>query len=449
MSLINEVLNDLEMRGVNTGIGDNTIKVVPLTKGNGMLWLRLIAFVMLLVAAVSWLKWVTAPSSNTAPQAKVEPLLPVVDKTEMPQVVIQQVGKPVMELNKGTGQETLSNKPNLTVYPVIQGVSPTQITSKKGIQKITIIGSGFEKGATVTLYSPNGRAYTNRKIISWSTTEIVIEVNLHKAEGLWNIEVFNPSHFAEGKKRVEKLTSGKYKLLVQSESEVHSALVKKKAALPLVKASLQSSTNAFKVNFPVGISKHPTQITQQQQADHEFRKAYSLMLLGQIGAAIYGCEIALNLDAGHTLARETLVRMLLDSKRNTDAERILQDGLQYDVRQTSLAMLLARLQVTRNELAQALDTMQKSLIYAKNQADYQAFIAALFQRQSRHGEAIVYFENAVKLNSQSGVWLMGLGISLRAEERNDDARDAFKRALATNKLNADLNSYVSQQLKEL
>jgi MSHA biogenesis protein MshN len=93
--------------------------------------------------------------------------------------------------------------------------------------------------------------------------------------------------------------------------------------------------------------------------------------------------------------------------------------------------------------------MQKSLHYAQQQADYQAFLAALLQRQNRHKEAIVYFQNAVQLSPQSGVWLMGLGISLRAEQRNAEARDAFNRAMGARNLSAELQAFVTQQLKEL
>ena len=93
--------------------------------------------------------------------------------------------------------------------------------------------------------------------------------------------------------------------------------------------------------------------------------------------------------------------------------------------------------------------MQKSLPYAEKLPDYQAFVAALLQRQNRHKEAITYFQYALQLNPKSGVWLMGLGISLRTEQRADEARDAFNRALESRNLNTELQLFVKQQLKEL
>ena len=137
------------------------------------------------------------------------------------------------------------------------------------------------------------------------------------------------------------------------------------------------------------------------------------------------------------------------TKNKTTLRALMQEGLQHDLKHTNLAMLLARVQVGRNELAQALDTMQKSLPYAQKQAEYQAFVAALLQRQNRHKEAIIQFQHALQLSPQSGVWLMGLGISLRADQRNAEARDAFNRAMESNNLNTELQTFVTQQLKEL
>jgi MSHA biogenesis protein MshN len=222
------------------------------------------------------------------------------------------------------------------------------------------------------------------------------------------------------------------------------------AATALIPSDQSSHTGTSQgaVSAP-GISKQPTQISPQQQAENEFRRAYGLMQQGQTTAAMSAYETVLQLDAGHLMARQTLFRLLIESKRNAEAERLLQEGIQHDPRQSSLTLLLARIQVGRNELPQALETMQKSLSYAERQADYQAFFAALMQRQNRHSEAISHFQNAVQLNPQSGVWWMGLGISLREQQRKEEARIAFNRALATNTLNAELKEFVTQQLKEL
>ena len=190
-------------------------------------------------------------------------------------------------------------------------------------------------------------------------------------------------------------------------------------------------------------------VSSAQQADAEFRKAVALMQQGRVNDAIAGYEAALRLDAGHQAARQALVALLLEGGRKSEAERVLQEGLNGKPEQTDWAMLLARLQVDRGALETALATLEKSLPYADAQADYQAFYAALLQRQNRHKEAITHYQFALQLVPGSGVWLMGYGISLQAVQRNEDARDAYRRALESRTLSPELQAFVQQRLKSL
>jgi len=197
------------------------------------------------------------------------------------------------------------------------------------------------------------------------------------------------------------------------------------------------------------LDKRTRQASVQQQADNEFRKANGLMQQGHIDEALAGYEAALRLDASHDAARQAMVALLLESKRNDDAERVLKDGLKNNLKHSGFAMVLARLQVEREASWSALLTLQKTLPYASQQADYQAFVAALLQRLNRHKEAVVHYQKALQLSPNSGVWLMGQGISLQALQRKEEARDAFKRAIETRTLSEDLQAFVAQRLKEL
>lgn len=189
------------------------------------------------------------------------------------------------------------------------------------------------------------------------------------------------------------------------------------------------------------------QISKTQQADAEFRRASELMQQGRISDAIAGYEAALKLDAAHLAARQALVALLLEGKRGAEAERVLQAGLDGKPEQAGFAMLLARLQVERGALDPAVATLEKLLAYAENQADYQAFFAALLQRQNRHKEAITHYQIALQLSPGNGVWMMGLGISMQAIQRNDEANNAFKRALESQTLSPELQRFVRQQIR--
>jgi len=190
-------------------------------------------------------------------------------------------------------------------------------------------------------------------------------------------------------------------------------------------------------------------VSATQQADAEFRRAAGLMQQGRIEDAIAGYEAALRLDADHDAARQALVALLLERKRNADAERVLLEGLNRKPEHTGLTMLLARLQVERGALDQATATLEKSLPFADTQADYRAFLAALLQRQNRNEEAITHYQIVLQHAPGNGVWLMGYGISLQAVQRNAEARDAFQHALDTQTLSPELRAFVQQKLKGL
>jgi MSHA biogenesis protein MshN len=191
------------------------------------------------------------------------------------------------------------------------------------------------------------------------------------------------------------------------------------------------------------------QISPEQRSDAEFRKASALVQQGRIDEAMSGYEAALRLDAGNDAARQALVALLLNKKRGKDAERLLEQGLAGKPDQTSFAMMLARLQVERGAVDEATATLEKGLPYAGSEAAYQAFLAALLQRQNRNDEAIAHYQIALQMAPNNGIWLMGYGISLQALKRNEDARVAFQHALNTRTLNPDLQAFVQQRLKAL
>lgn len=190
-------------------------------------------------------------------------------------------------------------------------------------------------------------------------------------------------------------------------------------------------------------------ISPRQRAENEFSKANMAAQAGRMDEALAGYESALLSDPTHKPSRRAWVSLLLTMKRNDEAERVLQRGMKRDPHDASFAMLLARLQVERGAVPLALETLQKNLPDAADQADYQAFMAALLQRQDRHQEAVAFFQKALALVPGNGVWLMGMGISLQTTQRNEEARVAYQSALASNTLSPQLQEFVRQKLKGL
>ncbi|MFZ2541710.1 MAG: tetratricopeptide repeat protein [Gallionella sp.] len=225
----------------------------------------------------------------------------------------------------------------------------------------------------------------------------------------------------------------------------------KVAQVPTSRPKSASSTtaNSKAVASTSGNTAPIKQVSSKQRADAEFLRAVGLMQQGRIAGAISGYEATLRLEAGHEAARQALVALLLEGKRSADAEKVLQEGLNGTPEHTGFTMLLARLQVERGALAQAISTLEKSLPLADEQVDYRAFLAALLQRQNRNEEASQHYRIVLQHSPNNGIWLMGYGISLQALQRNVEAKEAFQRAFDTKTLTPELQAFVQQKLKEL
>ncbi|MFZ5555170.1 MAG: tetratricopeptide repeat protein [Pseudomonadota bacterium] len=197
------------------------------------------------------------------------------------------------------------------------------------------------------------------------------------------------------------------------------------------------------------IDKTVRQPTPQEQAENEFRRALALMREHRDGEAIDALGRALRLEPRHETARQTQVALLLQQNRVADAEAALRQGLEVNPGQPGFVMALARIQVERGDNAGALATLGAAAPAAAGMAQFQAFMAALLQRERRHEEAVARYRNALALSPGNGVWLMGLGISLEAGGAADDARRAFEGAKASNQLQPELVAFVDQRLAGL
>lgn len=194
------------------------------------------------------------------------------------------------------------------------------------------------------------------------------------------------------------------------------------------------------------LAKQIKELTPQQHAENAYRQAGTALQSGRNADAIADLEQALQLDPQHAAARQMLVGLLLQAKRSDEAVRRAQEGLALDPAQFGLAMILARVQVEQGDLKAALATLEHGLPYAAERSDYQAFLAALLQRDKRHKEAIDHYVAALAKAPQNGVWWMGLGISLQAENRLPEAREAFNHAKTSNTLTPELLAFVNQKL---
>jgi len=246
---------------------------------------------------------------------------------------------------------------------------------------------------------------------------------------------------------------------VQTKLQVAAQPVKERAPAPVptaaevvppVKAMAPvPASKPSEAIIPPTLNKQVKELTPAQRAENDYRKAILALQQGKRAEAISGLEQALQVESKHAGARQALIGLLLDAKQQDDAMQRAREGLNADPAQTGLAMILARLQLEKGELRPAIETLERSLPHAMEKADYVAFLAALLQRDGRHKQAVEYYLLALQKSPQNGVWWMGLGISLQAEQRNPEAYESFRRAKASNSLSSELLAFVEGRISQL
>jgi MSHA biogenesis protein MshN len=190
-------------------------------------------------------------------------------------------------------------------------------------------------------------------------------------------------------------------------------------------------------------------MSPSQRAEMAFRRGVEQMRDARASAAEASFREALREDQNHVASRQALLGLLLDAGRKDEAEQLLRTTLTLNPRQPRHAMVLARLQVDRGEVPGAINTLVGALPYVQSDPEYYAFLAALLQREGRHKETVDYYRTALRTTPGNALWLMGLGISLRATGQLADARESFGRALETKQLQGDLLAFTERQLREL
>jgi len=139
----------------------------------------------------------------------------------------------------------------------------------------------------------------------------------------------------------------------------------------------------------------------------------------------------------------------VEEGRLDDAKRLLAEGLNRNPAQTQFAVTLSRIAAGQGDYKGALQVLDKVSEPARTGAEYNALQGALLQKLHRHAEATQAYEAALKALPESGTAWVGLGISLEALAKRPEAAEAFRRAVATGNLGAEVRSYAEQRARAL
>ncbi len=360
MSLLNNMLNDLENRQSTAGAGQTTspsMQLLPPARRTGVNTRLLVGVLIIATGGIGWL-WVSHQKT-----AKNPPVL--------------QVATPAEDRkNQTTPVKTVSS------IAISAAMSSVQITTVSASTKSPLEKPDTEKSQNASVAPKNNLAKTN--------------------------------------------------------------LVTKK-----------DSPNASQTPQQTKVPLHPTErmplkiVSPQQQSDNLYQQAIVLLQQSKITDAQHILEEALNLNPSNHNSRLLLVDLLFNNGDNARASTLLKKGIELTHGHSGFSMALARLQIARGAENDAVSTLEDGLPSAGDNAEYAALLAALLQKRGRHIEAIKYYVVALRSNPTMPNWLIGIGISLHAENKLAEADEAFQRAVDTGELSSEVEQFANKQLKQI
>jgi len=200
---------------------------------------------------------------------------------------------------------------------------------------------------------------------------------------------------------------------------------------------------------PPSFEKRARPPSLRELAVQTHRHAAALAQQDDIAGAINALGDAVDLDPQYHPAREALASMLLHLGRSEEAVPLLENGLTLDPEYAPFVKLQARALAMQGALVEAVELLRRFERAAGDDPEYQALLAALYQRQGEHARALTYYQRVLRSQSDKAVWWMGLGISLEGESKRKEALAAYRAASLLGGLGADSQRYIGERIAAL
>ena len=198
-----------------------------------------------------------------------------------------------------------------------------------------------------------------------------------------------------------------------------------------------------------GVEKEVLPISPEDGAENLYREGVSALRRGDPVAAETQLQRALEAWPIHVKAREMLVVQLLQRNDVARALAVAREGVELTPKEPGIAKIYARLQAERGHIDLALATLGPSAPPVSADPEHHAFIAALLQRAGRHPEAVARYRVVLAQVPDHGIWWMGLAISLEAIGKRTDALGAFRRAASSKRVEGAVRQYVNARVAAL
>lgn len=454
MSVINQMLKDLERRrqqGLDQGGVLDGLGMHP-DRQRRAKWPLLIGLLVVVVAVSGWLAYEYGVRQARQPVAVADTVIkqPAAVVREQPVAVIEPLPEPEPATTTPLEQPAPAGEamadPVSTEVPIasnaiepaptpapqvetiaaaqIKRMSPTPLPANGQRSDLEILGSGFVEPLQVYLAWSDGaqqKQLDAGQVAVLGEDRLRLTFNPGSQSDNWSVWVINASGNS----------SEHYRFSVEAVANTEVA--------PAVEPTAPQSNQVIKT---------VRQRSPAERAQQQLDRAGAMLAQGNATGGEKLLREALELSPQLHQARELLAGMLFQQRRNAEAGAVLDAGVALGAVPISSTLLRARIYAELQQEAEAIRVLESARPALNEATDYYALLAALYQRQARHAEAVQVYSQLVRINPRQGVWQMGLAISYEALGQREAAVSTYQAALAAG-LQPELREYVGQRLRAL
>ncbi len=207
------------------------------------------------------------------------------------------------------------------------------------------------------------------------------------------------------------------------------------------------STNSVQMADTSHLNRSKSRISQDKQA---YQSGLEQMRQGKFAAAEKNFATALEINPAHVQARMQLIASLQRQNKGAQAQAQMKEGLSQTPRSLQLRKIYARFLLSRQHNLEAIEVLRAQPFPTVGQdPEYHALLAAILQETGQFSAAAKVYANLLLLRPETALWWFGLAVSMDQTGDFEQARNAYRRALALPGLSVDVQKYVQSRLQVL
>ncbi|UQN43784.1 lipopolysaccharide assembly protein LapB [Agarivorans sp. B2Z047] len=193
----------------------------------------------------------------------------------------------------------------------------------------------------------------------------------------------------------------------------------------------------------------PLKLTREQQVALYTRRGFQALDKNLSDEARKEFQKALQLDHQAHEVREQLAALMFGRGELRSAVNLLEEGLQLSPMRGSFRVMLARIFVQQDNLAQAIYYLESAEPSIIGNVDYYAMLAGLAQRLDKQELALTSYQKLVKHEPSRARWWLGYAIANDKLGSYQEALAAYQQAELMGQLSSNSRDFVVNRIRQL